>query len=114
MKIALPRAGRCDLAFALYGDGTVALLALSPSGIAAKITVCLDALTGVPKIDKARQVWIKTWAENEGFAQALAAAGVATPSGPVYEVNRFGSLAVLADLSDAALAELRAARYSPG
>ena len=95
-----------DLAFAEYGDGSLALLALDPQTgqPALKLTVNM-ADTAAPKVLHPI-VWLKTWAENEGVAEALVEAGIVTLNGFAFEVNQFGSLAVMATLTPATLLAL--------
>lgn len=98
-----------ELEFAQYGDGQLAMVARGKDGQPAlKLSVNLSGLDAPrPRGD---QVWIKTWAENEGVAEALVRAGIVTLVGQTFPVNNFGSVAVLAELTPAALAELERQR----
>lgn len=95
-----------EIEFARYGDGTIAMLANDPKTGAPqlKLTVCLEGLEGVCPLGD-WQVWLKTWSENEGVAEALVKAGVVTLAGRFYPVNAHGSHAVMATLTPAAVAE---------
>jgi hypothetical protein len=95
-----------EIEFARYGDGTIAILARDPDGQPAlELTVCLADVPGTPAIGP-HQVWLKTWSENEGVVAAAVKAGLVTLPGGRFAVNPYGSEAVLADLTPAAVAEL--------
>lgn len=95
--------------FATYHLGGVAILLRERptvhSEVNAKATVMLDSL-GCELAEN--EVWIKTWAENEGVLEALVAAGVVDPTGRVHTIGRNGGQvrAVHARLTPMALVEL--------
>lgn len=94
--------------FARYANGDVAIvLRAAPhpdSEALCKATVCLDQM-GCELA--ANEVWIKTWSENVGVAEALIAAGVVEPTGRAHEIGRNGGrvVAVHARLTARAQAE---------
>lgn len=101
---------RTELEFAQYGNGAIAMIANDPDTgqVALKLTVNLEGLD--PPWCRDDQVWLKTWAENEGVPEALVAAGIVTLPGLKFPVNPWGSEAVLATLTPAAAAELERVR----
>ena len=56
----------------------------------------------------ARYTWIKTWSENEGILEALVDAGIVRATGETFEVNQYGSLAVLVEILPETMTQQRA------
>jgi hypothetical protein len=96
------------LEFARYGDGTTAMQFNTMYGEPlCRATVCLEGLGAPPLAPD--QVWIKTWAENEGVLEMLEDSGVVVrdPNQPPFEASgNPDALAVMAFLTPLALAEL--------
>lgn len=108
MKVGPARYTRAgDVEFKFYGNDQIALLIMGEGGDRECVaTVNLDGL-GAPDIGS-EQVWIKTWGENEGVEKALVSSGVVTLTGQKFTVNQWGSVALLGDLTPAAIAECHA------
>ena len=89
----------CDIHLLSYGEGgatALLLMSVDEPGIA----YC-RASVNLPEIDTPpNHMWIKTWAENEGVLEALIESGAVHPTGVRHEVNDFGSVAELVQLSD--------------
>lgn len=105
MKIGPARYTRAgDVEFAVYGNDQTAIIIIREGGERECVaTVNLEGL-GAPEPGP-DQVWIKTWSENEGIDAALVSSGVVTLSGTSFSVNNWGSIALLANLTPAAIAE---------
>lgn len=102
-----------NVTFARYANGQTAIIIYSDSGEREGTpTVNLEEITDI--IPKSNQVWIKTWSGNEGFLEALIKAKVVESQSFAYQVNAFGSLAHLCDLTPEAIAEREAQEKNHG
>lgn len=98
-----------DVSFAQYVNGQTALRIVGEDG--EQVAICTVNLEALGALDFGpNKIWVKTWSENEGINLDLARAGVATSTGIEFAVNVYGSVAVLMDLTPAAIAELEAQR----
>jgi hypothetical protein len=109
MKVGPARYTRAgDVEFSQYENGWLAIVIVDEIGQPeCKATTNLEAL-GAPT-PSASQVWLKTWSENEGIEAALESAGVVKLTGERFHCG-FDAVALLAELTPAALAELEVQR----
>lgn len=110
MLIAKSRYGQGGtVVFAEYANGDTAIIIESESGEREGIlTVCI---VPAPKPGP-DQVWVKTWSENEGILEAAIVSGIIHLPEQYFQVNPYGAIAVLANLTPAALAERETQRKS--
>lgn len=98
-----------DIEFAAYSNGHTAIMIMAESGDRECVaTVNLDGL-GAPE-PGCDQVWIKTWSENQGIEAALVSSGVVTLTGKRFNCGPYDAVAVLGDLTPAAIAERKQQR----
>ena len=90
----------CDVEFAKYKNGQAAILLTHPEdGPIATATTCIErTLEPMQKFEG--YTWIKTWEKNEGILSALLEANVIELTGYKYDVNSFGSTAVLVKIKN--------------
>jgi len=102
--------------FALYASGEIAMLIIDRDGThfpgvsypGERLGVATVALVeaGYPR-PAPGNVWVKTWGENRGIAEALVAGGVVELNSEACTVGNFGSIALGARLTPAALQEFK-------
>lgn len=98
--------------FALYPSGEIAIMIIDRDGTSEpglsypgeRLGVATTALVayGYPRPEPGN-VWLKTWSENEGIAEALVAGGVVELNSEACVVGPFKSIALGARLTPAAL-----------
>ena len=104
MKIGPTKHGRAgDIEFAAYGNGETAIIVTRDGEREYVATVNLEGLGALEP--GPGQIWVKTWSENVGVEEALMDAGIATPTHQRFACGPYDAIAVLMDLTPAALAE---------
>ena len=101
--------------FALYPSGEIAIMIVDREGTQSpdafpgeRLGVATTALVaaGYPRPEPGN-VWLKTWSENEGIAEALVAGGVVELNSEVCFVGPFRVIALGARLTPGALEALK-------
>ena len=88
----------CTIKFAWYANGVQAIQLVDAHDGSAIATASVNLEEFGKRGPLGRYTWIKTWSENEGILQALVDAGIVRATGETFEVNQYGSLAVLVEI----------------